>query len=209
MYGFFYAIAHIPLSSAMLFTYSSPIFIPLVAWLFLKERPSLKMFIAAALGLMGVILVCQPETTNKPWIAFIGLSSSFLAAMAFVTIRSMSRTEPTSRIVFYFSVISSLISAIPMLWAWRPLNLHETLLVGGVGVLATFSQFAMSRAYSLAPAGKIGPAAYQAIIYSGIIAWFMWGETPNQQAVIGTVIIFLATLLCVERSKNKASVPIG
>ncbi|HNI63997.1 MAG TPA: DMT family transporter, partial [Agitococcus sp.] len=38
MYGFFYAIAHLPLSNAMVFTYSSPVFIPLVAWLFLKER---------------------------------------------------------------------------------------------------------------------------------------------------------------------------
>ena len=38
MYGFFYAIAHMKLSNAMVFTYSSPIFIPLVAWLFLKEK---------------------------------------------------------------------------------------------------------------------------------------------------------------------------
>ena len=38
MYGFFYAIAHLKLSNAMVFTYSSPIFIPLIAWLFLKEK---------------------------------------------------------------------------------------------------------------------------------------------------------------------------
>ncbi|WP_278363123.1 DMT family transporter, partial [Acinetobacter schindleri] len=38
MYGFFYAIAHLKLSNAMVFTYSSPIFIPFIAWLFLKEK---------------------------------------------------------------------------------------------------------------------------------------------------------------------------
>lgn len=38
MYGFFYAIANLKLSNAMVFSYSSPIFIPLIAWLFLKEK---------------------------------------------------------------------------------------------------------------------------------------------------------------------------
>ncbi len=49
MYGFFYAIAHLKLSNAMVFTYSSPIFIPLIAWLFLKEKVTLPMLIAAGL----------------------------------------------------------------------------------------------------------------------------------------------------------------
>ncbi len=202
MYGFFYAIANLPLSSAMLFTYSSPIFIPLVAWLFLRERMTPRMGIAACLGLVGVVLVCRPEATGSLWMAAIGISSSLLAAMAFVTVRSLSRTEPTTRIVFYFSLISALISAIPMFWAWRPLTSEETLLVIGAGLLATLSQLAMSRAYSLAPAGKIGPAAYQAIVFAGIWAWLIWDEIPDAYAVAGTVIIFVATLLCLERRRN-------
>lgn len=196
MYGFFYAIAHLPLSSAMVFTYSSPVFIPLVAWLFLRERLTPRMAVAAVLGLGGVILVCRPEAVGTLWMASIGISASLLAAMAFVTVRSLSRTEPTTRIVFYFSLISALISAVPLLWAWRPLNGTETLLVVGAGVLATLSQLAMSRAYSLAPAGRIGPAAYQAIVFAGLWAWLLWGEVPDLPAVAGTVIIFLATLLC-------------
>ena len=55
MYGFFYAIAHLKLSNAMVFTYSSPIFIPLIAWLFLKEQITAKMLMAALVGLIGVL----------------------------------------------------------------------------------------------------------------------------------------------------------
>lgn len=204
MYGFFYAIAMLPLSSAMVFTYSSPVFIPLVAWLFLRERLTPRMGIAALLGFAGVLMVCRPDTAGNGWVALIGISSSLLAAMAFVTVRALSATEPTTRIVLYFSLISALISAIPMFWAWRPLSWHETLLVTGAGVLATLSQLAMSRAYSLAPAGRIGPAAYLAIVFAGIWAWLLWGEVPDHWAVTGTVIIFLATLLCLERPRLKA-----
>lgn len=204
MYGFFYAIAHLPLSSAMVFTYSSPVFIPLVAWLFLDERLTLKMGATALLGLAGVLMVCRPDIEGMGWITLIGISSSLLAAMAFVTVRALSSTEPTIRIVLYFSVISALISAIPMSWAWRPLSAHELMLVVGAGVLATLSQLAMSKAYALAPAGRIGPAAYLAIAFAGVWAWLLWGETPDHWAVTGTVIIFIATLLCLERPKLSA-----
>lgn len=199
MYGFFYAIAHIPLSSAMVFTYSSPVFIPLVARVFLKEAITPRMVIAAVLGLAGVLLVCRPEQVGNGWILLVGISSSLLASMAFVTVRSLSATEPTTRIVLFFSLISAVISAIPMLWAWHPLNAHEFLLVAGAGLLATLSQLAMSQAYALAPAGRIGPAAYMAIVFAGLWAWMLWDEVPDQLAVIGTVIIFMATLLCLPR----------
>ena len=202
MYGFFYAIAHLPLSSAMVFTYSSPVFIPLVAWLFLGERLTLKMALTALLGLAGVFLVCRPDISGMGWVALVGTSSSLLAAMAFVTVRALSTTEPATRIVLFFSLISAAISAIPMLWAWRPLTGQEMLLVAGAGVLATLSQLAMSRAYALAPAGRIGPAAYLAIAFAGLWAWLIWGELPDRWAVIGTVVIFIATLLCLERPRR-------
>ena len=207
MYGFFYAIAHIPLSSAMVFTYSSPVFIPLVAWLFLKESITPRMMIAATLGLAGVLMVCKPELVGNGWILIVGISSSLLASVAFVTVRSLSSTEPTTRIVLFFSLISAAISAIPMLWAWHPLNGHELMLVVGAGVLATLSQLAMSKAYALAPAGKIGPAAYMAIVFAGVWAWILWGEVPDQLAVIGTVVIFMATLLCLPQRHPQPSPP--
>lgn len=208
MYGFFYAIAHLPLASAMVFTYSSPVFIPLVAWLFLNEQPTLRMGITALLGLAGVLMVCRPDVAGMGWITWVGISSSLLAAMAFVTVRSLSSTEPTTRIVLFFSLISALISAIPMAWAWHPLSLHELLLVIGAGVLATLSQLAMSQAYALAPAGRIGPAAYLAIVFAGFWAWLLWNETPDRWGVTGTVIIFIATLLCLERPRvNRDGTP--
>lgn len=198
MYGFFYAIAHLPLSSAMVFTYSSPVFVPVVAWLFLREAVTARMVIAAILGLIGVLMVSRPDIDGQTTIALIGVAASLLAAMAFVTVRSLSRTEPTTRIVFYFAAISTLISAIPMFWAWRPLTANELAWVIAAGILATLSQLAMSKAYSLAPAGKIAPAAYLAIGFAGVWAWIIWGEVPDVSAVLGVAIIVLATLLCLE-----------
>lgn len=190
MYGFFYAIAHLKLSNAMVFTYSSPIFIPLIAWLFLKEKVTTAMLCAAGLGFIGVFCVAKPDQGLLNWISIVGISSSLLASMAFVTVRALTQTEPPERIVFYFCLIGSLLSVIPMFWVWRPYHLHELFFLVAAGVLANVSQIFMSHAYRLAPVN------YIAIIFAGIWGFLLWNEVPDLYSVIGFGIILLAILLC-------------
>lgn len=205
MYGFFYAIAHLPLSNAMVFTYSSPVFIPLVAWLFLKERITPLMLLAAAVGMVGVVLVAKPDQGMFNLLSLVGISSSLLASMAFVTVRALTATEPATRIVFYFCAIATVVSAMPMYWHWRVLTLTELGYLTAAGTLATLSQISLSKAYGYAPAGKIGPANYLAIIFAGFWAWLLWGEIPDRYSIGGMVLIFLALLLCLPRDSVKTA----
>ena len=202
MYCFFYAIAHLPLADAMIFTYAAPVFTPIIAWWWIREPLSRRMLGMALVGLCGVLLVAKPSSALLDAQALVGVAASLLAACAFVSIREMSDTEPVYRIVFYFSLFSALISAIPLLWAWQPLSLRELGLLGIIGLLATTSQLVMSKAYSLAPPGLIGPFAYLAIVFSGIIAWQLWGETPDLASLLGAGLIFSASLLSISRSRQ-------
>lgn len=196
MYGFFYAIAHLKLSNAMVFTYSSPIFIPVIAWLFLKEKITIAMLCAAVLGFIGVFCVAKPDQGLLNWISVIGIASSLLASMAFVTVRALTQTEPPERIVFYFCLIGSALSVIPMFWMWRTYHVKELLFLIGAGLLANVSQIFMSHAYRLAPAGQIAPVNYMAIIFAGVWGFLLWDEVPDLYSVIGFCIILLAILLC-------------
>jgi drug/metabolite transporter (DMT)-like permease len=199
MYCFFYALAHLPLADAMLFTYSAPLFTPLIAWWWLKEPLSKRILLTTGIGLLGVLLVAKPSSALLSGNTLIGMAASVLAAFAFVSIREMSDTEPAYRIVFYFSLFSALASAIPLTWAWQPLSNHELSLLLAIGLLATTSQIIMSKAYGMAPPGLIGPFAYLAIVFAGVIAWLRWGETPDLTSLIGAALIFASSLLSIAR----------
>lgn len=203
MYGFFYAIAHLKLSNAMVFTYSSPIFIPLIAWLFLKERITQSMLLAAFVGLLGVLCVAKPDSGMFNQLSLIGLTASFLAAMAFVTVRALTATEPPERIVFYFCLFGTVISFIPMIWLWRPYSITELAYLITAGLLANISQLFLSNAYSLAPAGQIGPVNYIAIIFAGIWGFLMWHEVPDLYSLIGFAFILVAIMLCSPWFQNR------
>ncbi|WP_068827831.1 DMT family transporter [Pseudomonas sp. BMS12] len=199
MYCFFYAIAHLPLADAMLFTYSAPVFTPVLAWWLLKEPLTKRMLLTTGIGLIGVLLVAKPSQALLDSQALIGLAASILAAFAFVSIREMSDTEPAFRIVFYFSLFSALISAVPLTWAWQPLSQHQLGMLLVIGLLATISQIIMSKAYGLAPPGLIGPFAYLAIVFAGLIAWLRWSEMPDLTSLIGAALIFASSLLSIAR----------
>ena len=202
MYCFFYAIAHLPLADAMLFTYSAPMFTPLIARWLLKEPLTRRMLLTSAIGLVGVLLVAKPSAALVDSNALVGLAAGLLAAFAFVSIREMSDSEPAFRIVFYFSLFSTLISAVPLAWSWQPVTAQALWLLLGIGLLATISQIVMSKAYGLAPPGLIGPFAYLAIVFAGVIAWLRWGETPDVTSLFGAALIFAASLLALPRRRT-------
>jgi len=195
MYCFFYAIAHLPLADAMVFTYAAPIFTPVLAWWWLKESLTTRMMFMVLLGFVGVLLVAKPTGALFETKALAGVGASLLAACAFVSIRAMSDSEPASRIVFYFSTFSALLSSIPLLWAYQPLSARELGLLLAVGLVATTSQLVMSKAYALAPPGKIGPLSYLAIVFSGLFAWLLWDEMPGLSSWMGAGLIFASTLI--------------
>ena len=205
MYCFFYAIAHLPLADAMLFTYSAPVFTPVLAYFWLKEPLTQRMLLLSLLGLAGVLLVSKPSGALFSMMSLVGLAASLLAASAFVSIREMSDSEPAFRIVFYFAFFSASLSAIPLTWSWQPLDQQQLLLLFAAGLFAAVAQFAMSRAYTLAPPGLIGPVAYSAIIFSGIIGWILWNEAPDLSSIAGAALIFSASLLSVIQRNRTAT----
>jgi len=200
MYCFFYALSELPLADAMLLKISAPLFIPIIAFVWLSEHISLRAIMAILIGFLGVILVLKP--TGAVQIASIaGLMGGALAALAKVTIRRMSYTEPTSRIVFYFGLISLIIATIPMFWFWQNPNQKEWLLLILLGGFGTFGQLFLTKAYTLAPASRIAPFTYSSILFAAAIGWIFWNEIVTLLTVSGAFLIIMAGILIIQEKK--------
>ncbi|HUS24378.1 MAG TPA: DMT family transporter [Candidatus Binatia bacterium] len=196
MYSFFYAIAHLHLSEAMLLTYSTPLYLPFLAWAWLKEPPPPVVLLAVGLGLVGIVLIARPGAGGLLDTAgLVGAISGLCAACAMVTIRSISATEPAPRIVFHFAALSTAISAVPLLWAWRTPSPHTLALLVATGLLATLGQLSLTRAYALAPAARIGAFAYSSVIFAGVLGWLLWGERPDARSLAGMALVIGCCLL--------------
>lgn len=196
MYCFFYAIGALPLANAMLLAYSTPLWVPFIAWAWIAEKPPLLIFPAVLLGLAGIVLIIKPTAqTFAGGAALVGLASGMLAACAMVGIRRIADTEPAERIVFYFALLATGVSSVPLLWAWQmPSHSALTQLVAA-GVLATIGQLQLTRAYGFAPAARVGPFSYSAVPFSALLAWWLWNEKLDALAIIGSLLVIASCIL--------------
>lgn len=201
MYCFFYTIAHMALAEALLFKLTAPFFIPLIALLWLSETIPNTAKAAIVVGFVGVAFILQPDAEGVQVVAIIGLIGAFLAGLAKVTIRRMSRTEPAVRIVFWFGVFATLISAVPLLWTWQTPEPRALLWLLAMGVCATAAQLLLTRAYALAPAGQIGPFTYVSVVFGALYGWLFWSEHLDMPTLIGMLLVVLAGVLTTRSGK--------
>lgn len=207
MYCFFYAIAHMRLAEATLLNYTTPLFIPLIALVWLGESVPRRLWGVLAIGFVGLILILKPGLALFRPVALIGLASGILAAFAMASIRKLTRTESTLRIVFYFTVISTAVSAVPLAWSWTtpPAELWGLLIA--TGALASAAQLLMTRAYAQAPAAQIGPFVYTIVVFAGLIGWVLWDEVPDSLSLAGVTLVCLAGILTIRRVGRLAPSP--
>ncbi len=184
--AWFYAIAGMPLATAMTLNYMSSVWIAafliggtLLAWMPVPgrdgsvPRPPLQapLVLTVLAGFGGVVLMLRPTVgANQGFAGLMGLLSGLTAAFAYMQVIALSRIgEPETRTVFYFALGSLVAGGLAMLvtgispWHWG----HALWLLP-VGVLAALGQLCMTRAYATAktPAATLVVANLQ---YSGIV----------------------------------------
>jgi len=204
MYCFFYAIAHMNLAEAVLLNFSSPVFTALLAALWLKESLSRTTLAAVLFGLLGISLILKPVPGHFTPVSLIGAASAILAAVAMVNIRSMAATEPTWRIVLYFSTISTAASAVPLAWDWQTPSGRSLLAMAAAGLCASVGQLLLTYSYASAPAAKVGTINYTTVIFAGLLSWWFWDERPDWASLLGALLVIGAGVLVVKRSPGEA-----
>ncbi|BEP43975.1 DMT family transporter [Variovorax sp. V15] len=193
--AWFYAIAHMPLATAVTLNYMSSVWVAaflvggaLLAWVPVPgrdgrvERPPLQGALAMTVlaGFVGVVLMLKPSVNgNEGFAGLLGLLSGLTAAFAYMQVVALSRIgEPELRTVFYFAVGSAVAGAIATAftgfsggtsWTWQ----HALWLLP-IGLLAALGQLCMTRAYATAKT-QAGTLVVANLQYSGIVFAAFYG----------------------------------
>ncbi len=203
MYCFFYALGNLHLADGMLLKMTAPLFMPLIAIFWLGERARRLTLLAIPMGFMGVALVLSPDGEFN-WIALIGLLGGAFAALAKVTVRRLGQSEPSTRVICYFALLATPISAIPMLWSWQTPTPDELLLALLIGVFGVSGQFLLTRGYAAASASNVSPFTYFSVIFGAIYGYLFWGETLSSTFIAGAIIIVVAGIMALWGGRIKA-----
>ena len=227
--AWFYAIAGMPLATAMTLNYMSSVWIAaflvggaLLAWVPLRGRdgrvaqPPLQipLVLTVLVGFGGVVLVLRPSFGGDQALpGLVGLLSGMTAAFAYMQVIALARIgEPETRTVFYFAMGSAVFGSLGMLvtgvseWHWQ----HALWLLP-VGLLAAGGQLCMTRAYSSArtPAATLVVAnlQYSGIVFAALYSLLLFKDPIDGPALGGMALIIasgIAATVLRQRTVPKA-----
>lgn len=196
MFCYFTAISRLPyLGDAVLITYLSPLLVAALARRVLGERPPPGVWGALLVGLLGVGLVVGPHGALEPIGTLAASCSAVLAAVAYVSVSVLTRTDSTSAVLFWFSVTAATLTAPALLDGPTIPSPPRMVALLAVGVLATGAQWSMTRAYGAAEASSVSVFSYATPVLAYAFGLALLGEWPPLTSLAGAAVVVLAGLL--------------
>jgi drug/metabolite transporter (DMT)-like permease len=203
-YALFVAMTLMPLTNAILLTFSAPLWMPVIAWLVSRQKFSMATWVGAALGFIGVVLVLQPHHQHFTVGALFALAGAILLAVALMSVRWLGATEPMPRILFYYFFLSTVMVVPFAVVQWHPLAARAWIYLIGVGFAQLLSQVFIVFAYRYASSVKLGPFVYTIIVFTALIDWIVWDHPPTLFVILGMALVIGGGLIAIRRKPASA-----
>ena len=200
--AWFYAIAYLPLATAVTLNYMSSIWVAafLIGGALLYTRGPMQprqglLMLTVLTGFGGVVMILRPTLEqNQLFAGLIGLMSGLLAALAYLQVTALGRLgEPEERTVFYCALGSALGGGIGVMftglseWNWQ-----AAVWLLPIGVLASMAQWCMTRAYSQGPTLVAANLQYSGIVFAALYSLLLFGDQIPLLGWLGMLVIVVS-----------------
>lgn len=207
----FAAFGLLPLTEVVAITYAAPLFVTILAAMFLGETIRLYRLAAVALGMAGVAIILSPRlsldalagaTEGETLGAMLALFAAVMMALAQVFVRKLVRTETTSAIVFWFSLTTTGLALLTLPWGWVLPSGWEAVLLVSAGLIGGVAQILITSAYRHAEVGVIAPFEYVSMIFALAIGYVLFDEVPTGIVLAGAALVATGGILIIWRERR-------
>lgn len=199
LYCLVYSLEYLPLMDGLLLSYTRPLFIPIVVYIWFRKKWTAQTWIGLIVGFLGIALILKPDQKLFDFAAIMGISSAFFGAIAFTGIRRLTKTESTNMILFYFLVLSIPITAIPLIRGWSTPSLEGWGILLLNGVFGMIYQMMLTKAYEHAKSFKVASMLYSTIIFGALFDWWIGDFSMDLISGIGMFLILLGTFAAIKQ----------
>lgn len=201
MGGFFYSLQELALSDLVAISFAAPLFMTALSVPLLKEKVGVRRWAAVIIGFMGVMVMVKPSA-NIEFASLIALGATVFYALAMIAVRNLSKSETSASIVFYFTVIGTVVSGILMATHWETPDMNGLLLLIAVGLVGGTAQIVMTSAIKAAPIAILAPFEYTALLWAAGFDIFIWNVFPAPNTLWGAMIVAATGLYIVHRETS-------
>jgi drug/metabolite transporter (DMT)-like permease len=199
----FLALPKIPLADMTAIGFTGPIFIMLGAWFFFKEPMRWERWLAAAIGLIGVLIVVGPKLSGSGgFYNLVMLASAPMFAASFLMTKALTRYETTGVILVWQALTVSVLSLPLALLNWQWPTWGQWLGFLACGFLGSLGHFCLTRSYHVADISATQSVKFLDLVWAALLGWLVFADGPAQSTLIGGAVICASTLWIARRESR-------
>jgi len=190
----FYALTHLPVSTALTLSNTVPVWVTLLAWPVLGQRPGVAVWAAIALGLAGIVLIQRPEAAGDRLAAMLALGNAFSTSVAMIGLNRLGGVDARA-VVTHFSGVATVFTLFFLLLAgarvdYTALRDATTIaLLVVVGITATAGQLTMTKAFALGAPSRVSVVGLMQIVFALVFDLALWHRAFDALAVLGIALV--------------------
>ena len=186
---YFTALGRIPIGQAVTLQYTGPLFVALLSGRILSERVSLATALLVLTAFVGIVMIVSPEVGSVEPDALLALGSGFFAALAYMYVRELRKTDSPATVVFWFAVFSVAGSIIQSAPDVLTLDTRTLAALVGIGIGAGGGQIGITMAYHKANAAWVSAFSYLTVLVATFYGFVLFGESLSPADWLGGALI--------------------
>ena len=195
---YYWALTWLGLAEISTIYLAGPIYVTAMSAVFLRERVGWRRWAAVFVGFIGVLVALRPGSGTISLVALIAVAGSVLYSISLVATRRL-RGTPNSLLVASQVAALAIPTAIPLGWAMP--SGWDAVALGAVGVIAMCGYVCVNRGLQLAPASVVAPFSYASIVWASTLGYFVFGDVPSRETLLGAGLIVGAGLFIMLRER--------
>lgn len=168
----------------------NPLTVTAASAVFLNERVGWRRWTAAAVGLLGVLLIIRPGTSAFTWWSIVAVVSVLFATLRDVSTKSIDRMVPAALIMWFSSsavAAGSLLMVFFEDWVWPEPGIM--LQVAGASAFSLIGHLCIIMSVRKGELSAVAPFRYSIMIWALILGLVIWGDLPDGLTMLGMAVV--------------------
>ena len=186
---------------------TTPIFIPILALIFLHQHIPRAVWIAIMIGFVGVVVIVRPDASifSNPG-NLVALGAGLVTAVEFLAVNHLDKTESPLTQLFYFLLFGIVVLGLISIGKFNSAPTWAYWMMLGTGLCLLAFQFLLIKAYQFAKPHEIGAFQYISVVFAAIYGVVLFKETIQLETIIGAILVCVGGVISITGSRDK-SVP--
>jgi drug/metabolite transporter (DMT)-like permease len=204
----FAAVAYIPLADATAISFLNPVFGMMLAIPMLGEKVGRIRWSAAALAMLGALILLRPTPASFQPAALLALTAAVVMGLELIFIKRLAGRESPFQILLFNNGLGLIIASIAVLAVWQMPNALQWATLAGIGACMAVAQTCFVNAMARADASFVAPFSYATLIFAALYDMLFYNVLPDGVTWIGAgIIIAGAALLALREARLKPPPP--